>query len=178
MMKTILKYWYLVVLLLAALIINENVVQWALAVRVGGLTVGAGFEDAFEYFNLFGYLFFTAFRLVPYVGLGVILVVLSKTRMKDYCLPVFAGGLIGIVAIIVWGSWTAQCPYYTDEHISSTTAIAFLFIPIYAVPAGGLGAALLALLYTPFRYVLRKRQTQPEDGQLSFEGTPSDEVSS
>ena len=140
-MKSIMKYWYLVVLLLAALLINENVVQWALAVRVGGHTVTTGFEDAFKYFTPFGYLFLTAFRLVPYVGLGIILVVLSKTRLRDYCLPVFGGGLVGILTIILWGSWMAQRPYYTDEHVSSTTAIAFLFIPIYAVPAGAAGAA-------------------------------------
>lgn len=172
------KYWYLTVLLLAALVINENVVQWALAVRVGGHTVAAGFEDAFKYFTPVGYLFFTAFRLVPYIGLGVILIVLSKTRLKDYCVPVFAGGLIGILAIILWGSWMAQRPYYTEEHVSSTTAIAFLFIPIYAVPAGAIGAGLLAILYTPFRYVLRNGKTEQKNGQLSSEGAPSDEVSS
>jgi hypothetical protein len=159
-MKTILKYWYLVVLLLAALVINENVVQWALAVRVGGHTVAAGFEDAFEHFTPFGYLFVTAFRLVPYVGLGIILVVLSKTRLRDYCLPVFAGGLVGILTIILWGSWMAQRPYYTDEHVSSTTAIAFLFTPIYAVPAGAVGAALLAAIYTPFRFLLKRKKTE------------------
>lgn len=160
MMKTILKYWHLVALLLAALIVNETLVQWILAVRVGGHTVAAGFEDAFEYFTLFGYLFFTAFRLVPYVGLGIILVILSKTKLKDYVLPVFAGGLIGILAMIVWGSWMAQRPYYTDEHVSSTTAIAFLFIPMYAVPTGAVGAILLALLYTPFRFMFRRKKTE------------------
>lgn len=158
MMKAILKYWHLVVLLLAALIVNENLVQWALAVRVGGHTVAAGFEDAFEYFTLFGYLFFTAFRLVPYVGLGLILVILSKTRLKDYVLPVFTGGLTGILAMILWGSWMAQLPYYTDEHVSSTTALAFLFIPIYAVPTGGIGAVVLSILYTPFRYLFRRKR--------------------
>lgn len=160
-MNTIHKYWHLVVLLLAALIVNENLVQWVLAVRVGGHTVAAGFEDAFEYFTLFGYLFFTAFRLVPYVGLGIILIILSKTKQKDYALPVFVGGVIGILAMILWGFWMVQRPYYTDEHVSSTTAIAFLFIPIYAVPAGAIGAALLAGIYTPIRFALRKGKTEP-----------------
>ena len=156
-MKTIFKSWYLLVLLLTALIVNENLVQWALAVRVGGYRVAAGFEDAFEYFTPFGYLFFTAFRLVPYVGLGTILVILSKTKLNDYVLPVFAGGLIGILAMILWGSWMAQRPYYTDEHVSSTTAIAFLFIPLYAIPTGAVGAVLLALLYTPFRLLFKRK---------------------
>ena len=139
----------------------ENVVQWALAVRIGGHTVAGGFRDAFEYFTILGYLFFTAFRLVPYVGLGIILVVLSKTKLKDYVLPVFVGGLVGILAMILWGAWMVQRPYYTDEHVSSTMAIAFLFIPVYAVPAGAIGAILFGGLYTPIRYVMRK--TEPTD---------------
>jgi len=160
MMKIILKFWYLIVLLLVALLVNENLVQWSLAVQVGGHSVAAGFEDAFESFTLFGYLFFTAFRFVPYVGLGIILVILSKTRVKDYVLPIFAGGLIGVLAMILWGSWMAQRPYYTDEHVSSTTAIAFLFIPIFAVPTGAVGAVLLAVLYRPFRFIFRRKKTE------------------
>ena len=162
-MKTMLKYWYVVVLLLVALVINENIVQWTLAVRIGGYTIAEGFEDAFKYFTIFGYLFFTAFRLIPYVGLGIILVVLSKTGLKDYVFPVFTGGLIGILAMILWGSWMAQRPYYTDEHVSSTTAIAFLFIPFFAVPIGAIGAMLLVGFYTAIRYVLRRRKTEPAD---------------
>ncbi len=163
-MKTMIKYWHLILLLLTALIINENLVQWALAVQVGGHTIGSGFEEAFEHFTLSGYLFVTAFRFVPYMVLGIILVILSKTRFKDYVLPVFVGGLIGILAMIVWGSWMAQRPYYTDEHVSSTTAIAFLFIPIYAVPTGAIGAILLAVLYAPFRFLFRRKETEPLGG--------------
>ena len=137
--------------------------QWALAVKVGGYTITDGFQDAFEYFTVFGYLFFTAFRLVPYVGLAIILFIISKTKWKDYVLPVFIGGLIGILAMILWGSWMAQSPYYTDEHVSSTTAIAFVFIPMCAVPTGVIGAALLAGIYTPIRYALRKRKAEPTD---------------
>jgi hypothetical protein len=155
------KYWYLPVLLLSALVVNEDVVQWALAVKVGGYSVPSGFEDAFKYFTVDGYLFLTTLRLVPYVGLGIILVVLSKTKFKDYVLPVFVGGLIGVLWGIIGGSWEAMRPYYTDEHVSSTTAIAFLVIPIIAVFTGAIGAIVFAILYTPFRYAIRKRKTKP-----------------
>jgi len=155
-MKTIRKYWYLVVLLLAGLIVNENIVQWALAVQVGGMSVGAGFKDAFEYFSISGYLFFTAFRLIPYVGLGVVLLILSRTKINDYLFPVFYGGLIGILAFITWGAWMAQRPFYTEDHVSSTTAISFLFIPIYAVPFAVVGGVLFSVIYTPFRIVIKQ----------------------
>jgi hypothetical protein len=162
-MKSILKDRRLIVLLLTALVVNENLVQWALAVHVGGYTLTGGFEDAFEHFTILGYLFMTAFRLGPYVGLGAILVTLSKTKLKDYVLPVFIGGLIGILAMILWGSWMAQRPYYTDEHVSSTTAIAFVIIPFYAALTGAIGAAVFAGIYSPIRYVLRKKRTEPTD---------------
>ena len=138
-------------LLLTALLINEHVVQWVLAVHVGGYSVGAGFADAFAHFDMIGYVFFTAFRLVPYVLLGLLLMFLERTRFSDYSAPVFVGGLIGILAMILVVAWGAQAPYYTDERVSSTTALAFLFVPVYAVPAGIIGAALAAVLYSPFR---------------------------
>ena len=155
-------YLYLIALLLPALIINENVVQWALAVRVGGYSVAGGFQDAFKYFSVFGYLFFTAFRLVPYVGLGIILIVLSKTRFKDYIPSVFVGGLVGVLAMIVWGSWMALLPLYMGAHVSSTTAISFLFIPMYAVPTGAIAALTSAALCTPFRHLFRKGKAEQD----------------
>jgi len=162
-MKT-LSYIYLIALLLPALIINEQIVQWVLAVRVGSYSVAGGFQDAFKYFSVFGYLFFTAFRLVPYVGLGMILIVLSKTRFKDYVPSVFVGGLVGVLAMVVWGSWMALLPLYTGAHVSSTTAISFLFIPVYAVPTGAIAALVSAALYTPFRHIFRKGKAEPSAG--------------
>ena len=151
------KYWS--VLLITALVINEHVVQWALAVHVGGYSVGAGFADAFAHFNMLGYVFFTTFRLVPYVLLGLLLAFLERTRFSDYSAPVLVGGFIGIVAMILVVTWGAQAPYYTDVRVSSTTALAFLFVPVYAVPAGLFGAALAAALYTPFRARLNNEAT-------------------
>lgn len=148
----IIKTRYLIVLAFAALLINENVVQWALAIYVGGYSVTAGFADAYEYFTVSGYLFFTAFRLIPYVILSGVLALLSITKQKDYVLPVFVGGLLGILAMILWGSWEALRPIYTSEHVSSTTAVAFLFIPFYASGAGIIGAGLSAAVYTPVRH--------------------------
>jgi hypothetical protein len=151
-------YPYLIALLLSALVINEWVIQWAVAVGVGGLSVAAGFQDAFHGFSVSGYLFITAFRLVPYVCLGIILIVLSMTRFRDYVPAVFAGGLIGVLATIIGESWMVLRPLYTHQHVSSTMGIAFLFIPMYAVRTGAIGAILVAALYTPFRYALRKRK--------------------
>jgi glutathione synthase/RimK-type ligase-like ATP-grasp enzyme len=159
-MKTIFNYWYVAVLLLVALLIDENVVNWALAVKVGGYSTAAGFTEAFKDYSIFDYLFFTAFRLIPYIGLAIILVILSKTKAKDFVLPVFIGGLIGILAMYLWGSWTTLRPLYTDEHVSSTQAIAFLILPFYSSSSGALGASVFAAGYLPFRLMAKRRAGQ------------------
>ena len=100
----------------------------------------------------------TSSRLWKNTTSGLLTGLPQSHRYRDYVPPVFAGGLLGILAMIVWGSWMALRPFYTDEHVSSTTAIAFVIIPIYAVGTGAVGAALSASLYTPFRYVIRRRR--------------------
>ncbi|MGA9575318.1 MAG: hypothetical protein WBS20_15365 [Lysobacterales bacterium] len=130
-------FW--VVLWATALLVNENLVQWALAVRVGKLGFMEGFSDAFQYFTLGGYAFFTAFRLIPYLILAW--VVKSSIKKKRKATAGIAwGGLLGIVLMITNASWAVLHPLYTEEHASSTTAIAFLFIPFFAIVTGVLGS--------------------------------------
>ena len=136
-------YWY--VLILAALFINENVVKWVLAVVVGNYSVKEGYIDAFEYFSLGGYLFLTAFRSIPYFILWLAVKSYVK-RESSMTAGIAWGGLIGILFMIVWGSWSAQHAYYTNEHVSSTSAIAFLLIPIYAIVTGFLGGFIGGLV--------------------------------
>ncbi len=132
-------FWYALVFI--ALLVNENMVQWALAIIVGKLGIVNGFKDAFKYFSVFGYLFFTAFRLIPYLVLAS--VVRSSLRKRSHRVFGIAwGGLAGIVFALVTGAWSAQHAYYTDVHVSSTTAIAFIFIPLYAILPGIIGALL------------------------------------
>jgi hypothetical protein len=150
---------YILALLLLALLVNEQVLQWAVAVKVGGHTLSTGFQDAFKDFTVDGYLFFTAFRLLPYVGLGLVLVLISRSRLRDYVLPVFAGGVVGILAMIIWGSWMALRPIYAGGHVASTTAIAFIFIPLYAVLSGAIAALAAAAIYTPLRSRFRQQNT-------------------
>jgi hypothetical protein len=133
-----------ITLFAAALLVNEDLVAWVLAVFVGGYGVGAGFGRAFEYFTLDGYLLTTAARLVPYGLVGIVALVLFR-RGSAAAPGVAWGGLLGVFAIMVWGLWTAQYPLYAGGDVSSTTAIAFLIVPVYAI-AGGLVGALLGCL--------------------------------
>jgi hypothetical protein len=144
-------YQYLMALLLPALIINENLVQWAIAVVIGDHNLISGFQDAFQHFNGGGYLVLTAFRLLPYVCLGVIVAVLSKTRFRNSAPAVLIGGLVGILAMILLGSWVSLSPIYTGEPVTPAIAIAFVWIPIYAVLTGAIGAVAAVVLQRVFR---------------------------
>ena len=160
-MKLILKYWYLAVILMTALVIDSHLVQWALAVIVGGYSLGAGFEDAFEHFTLVGYLLLTAFRIVPFFGLGIILFALSKGGKKHYVLPVFIGGFLAVFGTTVWGYWETQHAYYTDEHVSSTTALGFLFTSYYACVIGAFGIGISFGLYALYRKLSQRLNPLP-----------------
>jgi hypothetical protein len=43
--------------------------------------------------------------------------------------------------------------------VSSTTAIAFIFIPLYAVLSGAIAALVAAAIYTPLRSRFRQQNT-------------------
>ena len=152
--------WYLLALLLAALIVNENIVLWMLAVSIGGLSILEGLAEAFMFFTIIGFLFTTAFRAIPYIGLGIVLIILSKTKLNGFVLPVFLGGLIGILGMIIWGLWVSLRPFYTDEHMSSTTGLVFIFIPFWACITGGLGMLVFSIIYSPIWYWRRKKAKQ------------------
>ena len=122
-----------------AILLDHYQVQWALAVVVGKLGFAEGFGDAYRYFTPGGWLFLIAFRLIPYLILAS--VVISSARKKRKVTAGIAwGGFLGIVMMIAASYWAALHPMYTDEHVSSTTAIAFVIIPFYAIITGAMGA--------------------------------------
>lgn len=138
MNKTSIKwFWYF--LFFMAFFVNENMVFWALAIIVGNYNVTDAFSKTFKYFTFGGYAFFTAIRLIPYLILGGV-VALLKARQKRATAGIAWGGLAGIVYMIVSESWKVQHAFFTGEHVSSTTGLAFLVIPFFAIVTGLIGA--------------------------------------
>jgi hypothetical protein len=133
--------WFGVVLFFMAFFVNENTVQWVLAIIVGHFNVLDGFNDAFKFFSFNGYMFFTSIRLIPYIFLGGIVLILVK-KQKDISTGIAWGGLFGISAMIIYGSWTALLPFYTGEHVSSTTGLTFLALPFLAIVTGIIGGLI------------------------------------
>ena len=139
--------WFWIALWVTALLLNENMVQWALAVQLGQLGFLEGCKDGYRYFTLGGYAFFTAFRLIPYLLLALA-VRLSIRKKRKATVGIAWGGLLGIALMIASSLWAALMPLYTGEHASSTTAIAFLFIPFFAIVTGAMGSlAGVAVVY-------------------------------
>jgi hypothetical protein len=130
-------FW--VVFWVTALLLDHYLVQWALAVRVGKLGLAEGFSDAYRYFTPGGWVFLTAFRFIPYLILASI-VRTSARKQRKATAGIAWGGFLGIVLMIVSSYWAALHPMYTGEHVSSTTAIAFVIIPFYAIITGAMGA--------------------------------------
>ena len=61
---------------------------------------------------------------------------------------------MGVLLAIVYGCWMAQHAFYTDAHVSSTTAISFIYIPVYAVVpglTGGLFGVIAFVLVNKYR---------------------------
>jgi len=48
-------------LFISFILINENFVQWWLAILIGKHTLISGFQDAYKYFTVTGYLFLVHF---------------------------------------------------------------------------------------------------------------------
>lgn len=138
-------YW--VVFWATAILLDHYLVQWALAIQVGKLGFLEGFNDSYRDFTLGGWLFLTAFRLVPYMVLA--LVVRSSERKKRKATAGIAwGGFLGIALMFASSYWAALEPLYTDAHASSTTAIAFVVVPFFAIVTGAMGSlAGLAVMY-------------------------------
>lgn len=130
-------FW--VVFWAAALLLDHYMVQWALAVQVGKLGFVEGFNDAYRHFTPIGWVFLTAIRLVPYLILAAV-VKWSVSKQGKTAAGIAWGGFLGIVLMVASSYWAALQPLYTGEHASSTTAIAFVIIPFYAIITGAMGA--------------------------------------
>jgi hypothetical protein len=155
--KPLSAWWWVGVPVALALLVNEQAMLAIVAIVVGGRSVPEALRDAAGERALFAFLFFTPFRLVPYLLLVGICWWLSCGRGRRFLVPVLVGGCIGIVAFIVVASWQVLRPLYTDERVSSTAPLAFLFIPTCAAATGALGAALAAGIQA----ILQRRPAAP-----------------
>jgi hypothetical protein len=116
---------YLVGLTLAAALTDPEIVREAMSLWYRQSLLQFHFSPA-------SYLLFFALRLIPF---AVVAIILWKTKDARLHWPIFAGGTISILALILWATWATERPLFTGGRYASTSALAYVFIPIFAVPA-------------------------------------------
>ncbi len=150
-MKRVFNNWHWLLPLFLGLIVTEDVVHFFVMLEVGGLSVSKAFSKLFEHFSwlsVFGYLFSTGFRIVPFTLLAIIAGLLGRKIRRAFLIFTVIGGLIGIFLFYIPATASVWRPLYAGPRMSSTAVLAFLFIPFYTVPymiagtAGGLAITL------------------------------------
>ena len=79
------------------------------------------------------------FGFIPFAILIGITVILSRTVKGKRLDCLFIGGLLGILVLMVLGHVAVWFPLYGGSHMSSTSVIAFFFIPFYCIGTMGIG---------------------------------------
>ena len=150
-MKRAFNNWHWLLPIFLGLVVTEDVVHFFVMLEVGGLSASQAFHKLFEHFtwlSVFGCLFATGFRIVPFALLAIITGLLGRKIRRDFLVFTVIGGLVGIFLFYIPATASVWRPLYDGSRMSSTAAIAFLFIPFYTVPymlagtAGGLAVTL------------------------------------
>ena len=141
--------------IIAVFLISSNTVFWALAVIVGNYGILDGFIDAYiEKLGFISFVFETALRAIPYMILW--LFVLWGYNKNRVFAGIAWGGFLGISAYTFWSYWISLKPFYTNEHVSSTTGLIFLFIPFYAIKYGAIGSLTGGLLAYLSKFIQKR----------------------
>ena len=83
--------------------------------------------------SLGAFIFAVLLPLIPFVALVVAVKAISLNISGKRLDCIFWGGLLGVWGFTAWAHWTVWYPFYARLRVSSTSAIAFLFIPFYAL---------------------------------------------
>lgn len=134
-------YWSLT--FLAVGLITPSLVIFCLEVFVGHIDPLASLTDILrrqfaEGDNLF---WIALFGLIPFVVLSMVCFGVARRLEASRLACVAVGGLLGIISLMVWGHVVVWYPVYGGGHMSSTAAIAFIYIPFYC-----LGTLVIGLL--------------------------------
>lgn len=125
-------------------LVTPSAIIFCLEVFVGRISVAAAFvDDAERQFAKGENLFLLAVvGLFPFVLLSIFLLIVARRLPTRRLACVSLGGLTGILGLMIPLHVSVWYPLYGGGHVSSTSAIAFLFIPFYCVVTLILGMIL------------------------------------
>ena len=136
-------FW--VLLILAFLFVNEYLSKFLLAIFVGNLEFSQAIERTFQYATAKSYLLSAGFRIIPFVAIGLFA---AKSRVTNSIIGIVGVWIITLftISFILYGYLGMQHSLFTDEHTSSTSALALIWIPIWAFLFVVVGAVALIVV--------------------------------
>jgi hypothetical protein len=95
------------------------------------------------------YFLLSVISTAPFACLSLVVrnILIKKTLRATWCICI--GGLVGILALMIPAHVSVWYPLYSGSHMSSTSVVAFVFIPMYCLGTGSIGVLagwLIALL--------------------------------
>jgi quinol-cytochrome oxidoreductase complex cytochrome b subunit len=136
------KKTFWIVLILLFLLVNEYLSKFLLAIFVGRLELLDAYERTFQYPSIDSYLFSASFRAIPFLALSIF-AAKSKASSSRAGRIMIWGLAFFIASFVFYGYWGMQHSLFTDEHTSSTSALAIIWIPIWALLISVIGCVFL-----------------------------------
>ena len=143
-------------------LVTPSLVIFLLEITVGSIAPVESLRDiAHRQFAEGHNLFLLAIiGLIPFGILSVILRALTSTLTRARFCFFCVCGLVGILALMVPAHVSVWLPLYTDGPVSSTSAIAFIFIPFYCTISLGVGIAVASLISIP-HWIRQAKKSNP-----------------
>lgn len=129
-------FW--VILILLFLFANEYLTKFLLAISVGDLGFSDAYINTFKYVSIDSYLFTASFRAIPYVALAVFAAKSQSAKSQAGRILVWFAALL-LATFHFYGYWNMQHSLFAEAHTSSTSALATIWIPIWALFIGIIG---------------------------------------
>ncbi len=136
-------FWFSLVL--AFLFANEYSSKFLLAVFVGKMGISEAVERTLQYASIQSYIFSASFRAIPFVALGLFAAKSSIWTTRIGKIGAWSMLLL-ITSFVLYGYWGMQYSLFTDERTSSTSALAVIWIPIWALLFAAIGWMTLLIV--------------------------------
>ncbi|MGM0525595.1 MAG: hypothetical protein ACQEQ8_05305 [Pseudomonadota bacterium] len=146
------NFW--IALLASFILVNEYLASWLLAIFVGDLDMQQAYARTFRFASFDSYLLTASFRAIPYIALAL-LAAKSKLSLSANGQSILWLMLIALAGFHLYGYWGMQYALFTPDHASSTSALAAIFIPIWALVIGSAGYALFYIVSLISQYLKR-----------------------
>ena len=150
------KKAYILACLIAFIILYENFNHFLVAASVGGLELSQAAHRAFASATAQSAVFAGAFRFIPFAPLILCAAFTNLlSSFKGKC-ALWVSLLVAII-VIFWGYWDITRPLYTDEHASSTAAIGYIFVPVFALICS-VGAGVVVFIFLKLSGLVSKHE--------------------